>query len=89
MVCSSVVPFLLLALATLSLARRYQWCRGGPAGPALLLASPRALTFGGKVMVETFLAFWVLLALAWPASWPAVRVGERESRWGWRQGWPC
>ena len=32
MVCSSVVPFLLLALATLSLARRLPVCRGGPAG---------------------------------------------------------
>lgn len=30
---------------------------------AMLVASPRALSFGAKVMVETFLALWVLLAL--------------------------
>ncbi len=75
MVCSSVVPFLLLALATISLARRYQGAVAGLLAIALLLASPRALSFGGKVMVETFLAFWVLLVLAL-----ASELAERPCR---------
>ena len=63
MVYSSVVPFSLLALGTVVLARRYHGPLAGLLALAFLLASPRALSFGGKVMVETFLAFWVLLAL--------------------------
>ncbi|MGZ3469713.1 MAG: glycosyltransferase family 39 protein, partial [Isosphaeraceae bacterium] len=63
MVYSSVVPFLLLALGTVGLARRFHGPAAGLLALAFLLASPRALSFGGKVMVETFLAFWVLLAL--------------------------
>lgn len=60
----SVLPFGLLALATIALARRYHGSRAGPLAFVLLAASPRTLEFGGKVMVETFLALWVLLALA-------------------------
>jgi 4-amino-4-deoxy-L-arabinose transferase-like glycosyltransferase len=62
-VYSSVVPFWLLAVGTISLASR---CHGRAAGLlalVFLLASPRALSFGGKVMVETFLALWIMLAL--------------------------
>src|SRR5271157_696787 len=64
MVYSSVVPFLLLALGTVGLARRFHGPAAGLLALGFLLASPRALSFGGKVMVETFLGFWVLLALA-------------------------
>ena len=63
MVYSSVVPFLLLALGAIGLARRHHGSVAGLLALAFLLASPRALSFGGKVMVETLLAFWVLLAL--------------------------
>jgi 4-amino-4-deoxy-L-arabinose transferase-like glycosyltransferase len=63
LVYSSVVPFLFLALGTVSLARRNHGPAAGLLAMAFLLASPRTPSFGGKVMVETFLASWVLLAL--------------------------
>ena len=78
MVYSSVVPFLLLALGTVGLARRFHGPAAGLLALAFLLASPRALSFGGKVMVETFLAFWVLLALGLAselAVWPRWTTG--------------
>ena len=78
MVYSSVVPFLLLALGTVGLARRLHGPAAGLLALAFLLASPRALSFGGKVMVETFLAFWVLLALGLAselAVWPRWTTG--------------
>src|SRR5271166_6406321 len=78
MVYSSVVPFLLLALGTVGLARRLHGPAAGLLALAFLLASPRALSFGGKVMVETFLACWVLLALGLAselAVWPRRTTG--------------
>ena len=63
-VYSSVVPFLMLALVTLGLARRHYGSAAGLIALTLLLASPRVLSFGGKVMVETFLSVWILLVLA-------------------------
>jgi len=63
MVYSSAAPFLLLALGTVGLARRYHGPAAGLLALAFLLASPRGLSFGAKVMVESFLAFWILLAL--------------------------
>ena len=78
MVYSSVVPFLLLALGTVGLARRFHGPTAGLLALALLVASPRALSFGGKVMVETLLAFWVLLALGLAselAVWPRRTTG--------------
>jgi 4-amino-4-deoxy-L-arabinose transferase-like glycosyltransferase len=60
---ASVVPFALLLSSVAFLARRSgEWA--GFFALAALVASPRALSFGGKVMVETFLGLWVLLALA-------------------------
>ncbi len=78
MVCSSVLPFLLLALGAVGLARRYHGSVAGLLALALLLASPRALSFGGKVMVETLLALWVLLTQGLAsglAVWPRRRTG--------------
>jgi len=78
MVYSSVMPFLLLALGTVGLARRFHGPAAGLLALAFLLASPRTLSFGGKVMVETFLAFWVLLALGLAselAVWPHRTTG--------------
>ncbi len=63
MVAASVLPFGLLAIATAGLARRYHDAAAGLLAIAFLLASPRAFSFGGKVMVETFLAFWIMLVL--------------------------
>ncbi len=58
---STVVPYALLMLAV-------TWSADGCEGPGAgfvalvcLAASPLSLAFGGKVMVETFLALWVLL----------------------------
>ena len=78
MVYSSIMPFLLLALGTVGLARRFHGPAAGLLALAFLLASPRTLSFGGKVMVETFLAFWVLLALGLAselAVWPHRTTG--------------
>jgi hypothetical protein len=71
LVHGSVLPFAILLLATLALARRKKESWAGLMAIVLLLSSPRALSFGGKVMVETFLALWVLLALALAAELPA------------------
>ncbi len=78
MVYSSVVPFVLLALGTVGVARRHHGPAAGLLALAFLLASPRSLSFGGKVMVESLLAFWVLLALGLAselADWPRRRTG--------------
>jgi hypothetical protein len=60
---SSVVPFLLLLLTVAGLARRSGGAWAGLIAVAGVVASPRTFSFGGKVMVETFLSLWVLLAL--------------------------
>ncbi len=74
-VLGSVLPFLLLAFCTVMLARRRSGPMAGLLALALLLASPRALSFGGKVMVETFLGCWTLLALMM-----AGEAADRPSR---------
>jgi hypothetical protein len=61
---SSVVPFLLLLVTVSKLARRSSGPWAGLIAVACVIASPRAFSFGGKVMVETWLSLWVLLALA-------------------------
>ena len=60
---SSVVPFLLLLITVAKLARRSGGPWAGLIAVACVIASPRAFSFGGKVMVETLLSLWVLLAL--------------------------
>jgi Dolichyl-phosphate-mannose-protein mannosyltransferase len=58
---ATVVPYALLMTAVTAFGR---WLRGPWGGFLSLLclaASPLSLAFGGKVMVETFLALWVLL----------------------------
>ena len=47
-----------------------------------VLASPRAFSFGGKVMVETFLSLWVLLAPG-PGQSPAVRAWPEDRPGAW------
>ncbi|MGC8640481.1 MAG: glycosyltransferase family 39 protein, partial [Isosphaeraceae bacterium] len=75
-VLGSVLPFALLLWATVGVARRLQGDRAGLLALVLLVSSPSALSFGGKVMVETFLGLWVLLALALLALL-AVRPSRR------------
>jgi hypothetical protein len=75
---SSVVPYLILALATVAAARHQRGPAAGLAALAMLCASPRALSFGGKVMVETFLSLCVLLTFGFAAkliSCPGRRTG--------------
>ncbi len=60
LVCATVVPYGMLVLAAWSLGHRF----GGEKGAALtsfaVVASPMGLLFGTKVMVETFMALWLL-----------------------------
>jgi hypothetical protein len=79
---SSVIPYTFLAAAVIFLGRRLggQWA--GFFSLLCLIASPLSLAFGGKVMVETYLALWVLLAyaltafyLAAPSRWKAAALG--------------
>ena len=72
----SVLPFALLMLATVCLAHRLHGARAGLLALLILVCSPRALAFGGKVMVETFLGLWVMLALALAAGL-AVRPSRK------------
>ena len=62
-VLGSVAPFLVLLMAVAELSRRAGGPWAGLIGVVGVVASPRALSFGGRVMVETFLSLWVLLAL--------------------------
>jgi 4-amino-4-deoxy-L-arabinose transferase-like glycosyltransferase len=59
----SVVPFLFVLIATAAGARHFHGDRAGLFGALFVLASPLALSFGGRVMVETFLSLWILLSL--------------------------
>ncbi len=63
-VLGSVVPFCLLVMAVVGIARRFHGHWSGLFALVVLIASPRTFSFGGKILVETFLALWVLLALA-------------------------
>ena len=87
-VFSTVVPYALL-MAAVTVAGR--WLRG-PWGGFLslvcLAASPLSLAFGGKVMVETFLALWVLLVYCLIAALRLPRRGRSRSRWAWSSLWP-
>ena len=57
-------------------ARRLHGRGAGLLALILLIASPRALSFGGRVMVETFLSLWVLLAV-WLASLLLARPSRK------------
>ena len=75
----SVLPFALLIVATVVVARQVQGGIGtGLAALVLLLSSPRVVSFGGKVRVETFLGLWITLAIALAAklaSHPSRKAG--------------
>jgi hypothetical protein len=58
---STVVPYGLLMVAVTLAGRWLRGPWGGFLSLVCLASSPLSLVFGGKVMVETFLALWVLL----------------------------
>jgi hypothetical protein len=72
---SSVVPFAMLLCGVVAVARRRFGARVAPLAIACVAASPLALSYGAKVMVETFLALWTLLAFD-----AAAAVLERPTR---------
>jgi 4-amino-4-deoxy-L-arabinose transferase-like glycosyltransferase len=57
---STVLPYAFLMAAVVFLGRRLRGAWGGFVALLCLAASPLSLEFGGKVMVETSLALWVL-----------------------------
>jgi hypothetical protein len=60
-VFSTIVPYSLLMLAVTLTGRWLHGPWGGFLALICLAASPLSLAFGEKVMVETFLALWILL----------------------------
>ncbi len=60
-VFSTIVPYSLLILAVTVTGRWLRGPWGGLLALVCLAASPLSLAFGEKVMVETFLALWILL----------------------------
>ena len=59
---ASVVPFAFLLFAVIGASRRLFGPRTTGMAVLAVVASPMALAFGAKVMVETFMALWILLA---------------------------
>jgi hypothetical protein len=60
---ASALPFALLLIAAARVAALTFGARAAPLAVLCVAASPLALEFGSKVMVETFLGLWILLAL--------------------------
>jgi hypothetical protein len=74
-VASSIIPYSLLILGVVVIAGRL-FGRGAILPAVLGLAcSPMSLSFGAKVMVETFLSLWILLVYA-----AAALLLERPSK---------
>jgi hypothetical protein len=69
---STVLPYTFLMVAVIFLGRRLGGAWGGFFSLLCLVCSPLSLAFGGKVMVETYLALWVLLAYALTAFYLAA-----------------
>jgi len=76
MVFASVVPFTLVMASVVLVARRLHGRGAGLLALILLIASPRALSFGARVMVETFLSLWLLLAV-WLSSLLLARPSRK------------
>jgi hypothetical protein len=58
---STVVPYAFLMTGVILIGQRLSGAWGGFLALVCLASSPYSLAFGGKVMVETYLALWVLL----------------------------
>ncbi len=63
LITTTALPFGMLAVATAIVARRLGGSLAGVLAVLALAVSPCLLALGGKVMVETFLGLWVLLAI--------------------------
>ena len=74
---SSVVPYAFLMVAVTSIGRWLRGPWGGLFALICLASSPLSLAFGGKVMVETYLALWVLLIYGLTAFY--LTVPSRKS----------
>ncbi len=79
---ASVVPFAILLIGVAATSRALFGRRAAGFATLVAVASPMALSFGAKVMVETFLSLWVLLAYYCaarlfdrPAKRPALALG--------------
>ena len=74
---STIVPYSFLMLAVVLTGRWLRGPWGGLLALVCLAASPLSLAFGDKVMVETFLALWVLLVYSLTAHFvnaPSRRI---------------
>ncbi len=72
---ASLIPFVILLLVVAAVASSRSGRRGGFFALLILAASPMALSFGAKVMVETFMGVWVLLAI-----WSMARLLDAPGR---------
>jgi hypothetical protein len=61
---ATIVPYALLLAAVAFLGRWLQGAWAALAALVCLISSPSSLSYGGKVMVETYLSLWVLLTYA-------------------------
>jgi len=61
---SSILPYGFLLIAVIKTGRWLGGVAGGLLALICLVSSPYSLAFGGKVMVETYLALWLLLTYA-------------------------
>ncbi len=73
---STVVPYSFLMLAVVVTGRWLRGAWGGLLALVCLAASPLSLAFGDKVMVETFLALWVLLVYSLTAHFRQRSVAQ-------------
>jgi len=79
---SSVVPFAFLLVAVFATTRDLSGVRSTWAAILAVGASPMALSFGSKVMVETFMATWVLLTYFFAAKLLDRPCGTRSMALG-------
>jgi Dolichyl-phosphate-mannose-protein mannosyltransferase len=61
---SSIVPYAFLLMAVVVVGRKLGGIWAGLVALICLVSSRSSLSLGGKVMVETYLSFWVLLSFA-------------------------
>jgi 4-amino-4-deoxy-L-arabinose transferase-like glycosyltransferase len=61
---STIVPYGILLFAVITIGRSLGGLAAGLLALVCLVSSPSSLTFGGKVMVETYLSLWLLCTFA-------------------------
>ncbi len=75
---SSVLPYAFLLLAVIVAGRSIGGAWGGLLALVCMVSSRSSLAMGGKVMVETYLSLWVLLAYVL-AAWFLARPSRRRA----------